>query len=115
MSGLLLRFILNAGQVGFRNSSSKQVCGFEGHCHSRSVSGLGSIDHTICFLASSRIKFARSLLCGAHRDGLTPYAAFAKFGCAALFLKFSPVTIIFQAMRAILLASAIATSLGGLR
>jgi hypothetical protein len=70
MSGLLMRLVVNAGQVGFRGARSKQLSGFMSHSLSRSVARHGSIDHTICFLASSRISSARSLLFYAHRGRL---------------------------------------------
>ena len=50
MSGLLVRSHMTAGLDGFRDVSSKQRSGFECHWVPRSVSRLGSIDHTICLL-----------------------------------------------------------------
>jgi len=42
---------MNAGQDGFRDKSSKQMGDrVEGHWGMRSISRLGSIDHTICSL-----------------------------------------------------------------
>jgi hypothetical protein len=51
MSGLFSRSHMNAGQDGFRDKSSKQMGDLiEGHWGMRSISRLGSIDHTICSL-----------------------------------------------------------------
>jgi hypothetical protein len=50
MSGLLSRSHMNAGQDGFRDASSKHHGDLWGQWDQRSVSRLGSIDHTICSL-----------------------------------------------------------------
>src|SRR6202000_1218600 len=52
MSGLSMRSHMNAGQDGFRGTSSKQKCDLGvGHYGYRSPSCHGSIDHTICSLS----------------------------------------------------------------
>jgi len=49
MSGLLVRSYMNAGQVGYRDRSSKHFGDLvEGQWGGRSVSCHRSIDHTIC-------------------------------------------------------------------
>jgi hypothetical protein len=48
MSGLLSRSHMNAGQDGFRDASSKHAGDLCGQWGPRSISRLGSIDHTIC-------------------------------------------------------------------
>ena len=59
MSGLLLAVHMTACLDGFRDASSKQHSGFN-RCHwvPRSVSRLGSIDHTICSV-SSKLRLQR--------------------------------------------------------
>ena len=47
---LFWRSHMNAGQDGFRDASSKHPSGLGGQWEARSVSRLGSIDHTICSL-----------------------------------------------------------------
>jgi hypothetical protein len=54
MSGLLSRSHMNAGQDGFRDASSRHASDLYGQWGLRSISRLGSIDHTIC---SSPCKF----------------------------------------------------------
>jgi len=52
MSGLLVRSHRNAGQDGFRGTSSKHKSGLVvNRCSFRSISCRGSIDHTICSLS----------------------------------------------------------------
>jgi hypothetical protein len=52
MSGLFARSLMNAGQHGFRDESSKQMDGLiEGHWNVRNFSRRGSIDHTIWLLS----------------------------------------------------------------
>jgi hypothetical protein len=53
-AGLLLHSHMNAGQDGFPNPVPNKSATLNGHWHLRSVSGLGSIDHTI---SSSLCKF----------------------------------------------------------
>jgi hypothetical protein len=49
MSGLFVRWHMNAGQDGFRDKISKQKSDLiEGHWKMRNFSRRGSIDHTIC-------------------------------------------------------------------
>ncbi len=50
MFGLFSRSHMNAGQDGFRDASSKHPSDLCGQWKARSVSRLGSIDHTICLL-----------------------------------------------------------------
>src|SRR5437763_8349980 len=59
MPGLLLAVHMTACLDGFRDASSKQYGGFN-RCHwvPRSVSRLGSIDHTICSV-SSKLRLQR--------------------------------------------------------
>jgi hypothetical protein len=53
MSGLSMRPRTAAGQDGFREASSKQSCGLAmSHWITRSISPLGSTDHTICSVSS---------------------------------------------------------------
>jgi hypothetical protein len=52
MSGLLVRSHMTAGQDGSRDVSSKQGGGIDCRWVPRSVSRLGSIDHTICVVSS---------------------------------------------------------------
>ena len=103
MSGLSVRSHMNAGQDGFRDTSSKQQSDqIEGHWVYRSVSRRGSIDHTICSLSC---KFWHRLSTVAV--GLLPVAG-RSLDCAAsvadtdFAMWFSPVTIVFHAMRFVL-------------
>ena len=108
---------MNAGQDGFRDVSSKHISALVGgHGLTRSISRRGSIDHTICsYLASSGISNSTripvlnsSILADLHAtSAMTADADFA--------LYVSLDTMIFQAIRAILLASAMAASFDGLR
>ena len=115
MSGLLVRPHMTAGQDGFRDASSKQGCDVEHHWVPRSVSRLGSIDHTICSV-SSKLRPQREQRWLAITPNSLCRAVTAASGTrCARDCKRSPLTISFQAMRAVLLASATAASLGGLR
>jgi hypothetical protein len=66
MCGLFVRSHMTAGQDGFRDASSKQLFGIEHRGGKRSVSRLGSIDHTICSFSCKfrlqRIAMGRSSL-----------------------------------------------------
>src|SRR5712691_4260279 len=54
MSGLLIRSGMTADQDGFRDESFKKSCGVVCRWVPRSISVLGSIDHTICSVSSKR-------------------------------------------------------------
>ena len=105
---------INAGQDGFRVTSSQQVCGLCDHWLFRSVSRLGSIDHTIYRLS------CKSLASVQHSSVVTAPCLADDFYTAATTAVYSamyrsPVAISFHAIRASLLAKATAASFAGFR
>jgi hypothetical protein len=82
----------------------------------RSILCLGPIDHTICYYLAS-CSIANTWRRSGRLGCLRPHLHAANPGMAGpdFTLYVSPETMSFQAMRAILLASATAANLGGFR
>ena len=98
--------LVSATRVPNRAAASKR------HWIARSAPRRGSPDPSICSLSRKPGSAGRAGWAPASRR--SRHAA-AIVGCARAMLHVSPLAISFQAMRAILLASAIAASFGGLR
>ncbi len=116
MSGLLMRHI-DAGQDGFRGASSKHDVGL---MKAKRDIGVSRVPDRSIIPSSRSCKFTGSapiLVLPSRSSGrlINCYAVAALAASPSSRLYGSPVTIIFQAIRAILLARATATSFGGLR
>lgn len=116
MSGLLLRPHMNAGQDGFRNTGPKHQGGLE-EPKGFPEYPVSRIDRSHHLLLSCKllyhqhvVKIRTSRMLASRLHAAHPVKAAPD--CA---LYVCPEIMSFQAMRAILLASATAASLGGLR